>query len=175
MGYIDNSNINVLVTLIALEYSVQDGLHLNKVGRKCLENDVINSLNAYILCNKKSCKIIRDLVQAICTANKESINLKSAENGSSLNGLYQSLLRNIYNFTTRNVIINSFSAKFDWVKNVLWKNINILVMAKTKFDNTFPLGLLNAEELSMPFRFDRNRNGWGVMIYLRKNLPNKIL
>ena len=113
LGYIDNSNINVLVTLIALEYSVQDGLHLNKVGRKCLENDVINSLNAYILCNKKSCKIIRDLVQAICTANKESINLKSVENGSSLNGLYQSLLRNIYNFTTRNVIINSFSAKFD--------------------------------------------------------------
>ena len=42
---------------------------------------------------------------------------------------------------------------------MLWKNIDILVIEKTKFDNTFPLGLLNAEELSMPFRFDRNRNG----------------
>ena len=163
--------MNVLVTIIALEYSVQDGLHLNKVGRKCLGNYLINSLNAYILCNKKACKIIRDPVQAICTANKETINLKGLENVSSLNGLYQSLLHNMYNFTTRNIIINSFSAKFDWVKNVLWKNIDILVIEKTKFDNTFPLGLLNAEELSMPFRFDRNRNGWGVM----KDLPNKIL
>ena len=69
--------------------------------------------NAYISCNKKACKIIRDPVQAICTANKETINLKGVENVSSLNGLYQSLLHNMYNFTTRNIIINSFSAKFD--------------------------------------------------------------
>ena len=50
MGYIDNSNINV-------DHLVQDGLHLNEVGRKILANYLINSWNVYILCNKKACKL----------------------------------------------------------------------------------------------------------------------
>ena len=42
VGYIDNSNIEV-------DFLAQDGLHLNKMGKRCLANNLINFINRYIL------------------------------------------------------------------------------------------------------------------------------
>ena len=42
LGYIDNSNIEV-------GFLVQDGLHLNEIGKSCLANKFINFINRYIL------------------------------------------------------------------------------------------------------------------------------
>ena len=42
LGYIDNSNIEI-------DFSAQDGLHLNKIGKRCFANNFINFVNRYIL------------------------------------------------------------------------------------------------------------------------------
>ena len=42
LGYIGNSNIGV-------GFLVQDGLHLNEIGKSCLANNFINFINRYIL------------------------------------------------------------------------------------------------------------------------------
>ena len=41
-----------------------------------------------------------------------------------------------------NININSLPAKFDQVKEVILKNVDILVITEAKLDDTFPLGQL---------------------------------
>ena len=67
-----------------------------------------------------------------------------------------------------NTNTNSLPAKFAQVKKVILKNADILVITETRLDDTFPLGLFYVEGFTMYYRFDRNRNGRGVILYVRK-------
>ena len=49
------------------------------------------------------------------------------------------------------------------------------MITETKLDDTFPLGQFYVEGFTMPYRLDRNRNGGGVIIYVREDIPSKIL
>ena len=74
-----------------------------------------------------------------------------------------------------NININSLPAKFDQVKEVKLKNIDILVITETKLDDTFPLDQFYVERFTIPYRLDRNRNEGGVIIYVMEDIPSKIL
>ena len=74
-----------------------------------------------------------------------------------------------------NTNINFLPPKFDQVKEVILKNVDILVITETKLDDTFPLGQFYVEGFTMPYRLDRNRNGEGVIIYVREDIPSNIL
>ena len=74
-----------------------------------------------------------------------------------------------------NININSLPAKIDQFKEVILKNVDILVITTTKLDDTFPLAQFYVEEFTMAYRLNRNRNGVGVIIYLREDIPIKIL
>ena len=56
-----------------------------------------------------------------------------------------------------NININFLPAKFDHVKEVILKNLDILVITETNLDGTFPLGQFYVEGFTMPYRLDRNR------------------
>ena len=71
--------------------------------------------------------------------------------------------------------INSLRNKFDALKDIVMGNIDILVLTETKLDETFPNNQFLIDGFSTPFRFDRNGNGGGVMIYVREDIPCKIL
>ena len=71
--------------------------------------------------------------------------------------------------------INSLPARSDQVKEVILKNVNILVMTENKLDDTFPLGQFYVEGFTMPYRLGSNRNGGDVIIYVREDIPSKIL
>ena len=43
------------------------------------------------------------------------------------------------------------------------------MITQTKLDDTFPLGQFYVEGFLMPYRLDGNRNGGGVMIYVRED------
>ena len=72
-----------------------------------------------------------------------------------------------------NININFLPAKFDHVKEVILKNLDILVITETKLDGTFPLGQFYVEGFTMPYSLDRNCNGRGVIIYVREDIPSK--
>ena len=102
----------------------------------------------------------------------------SPVNGASLNPLLKIKnlrLSNVNRVIIGNLNINSLTNKFDQLKEIVLEYIDILVITETKLDNTF----LNAQFLvpgfSKPFRLDRNRKGGGVMIYVRENIPSKLL
>ena len=48
-------------------------------------------------------------------------------------------------------------------------------MTKSKLDSTFPTSQFLIEGYSEPYRFDNNRNGGGVLIYVREDILSKTL
>ena len=53
--------------------------------------------------------------------------------------------------------------------------LDILIITETKLDDTFPVSQFHIDGFSKPYRLDRNRNGGGVIIYVREDIPSKIL
>ena len=103
------------------------------------------------------------------------VNSSNIQEENSLDSLRKLRLRNVNKVIIGNLNINSLVARFDQVKEVISKNVDILVITDTKFDDTFPLGQFYVEGFTMPYRLDRNRNGGGVIIYVREGITRKIL
>ena len=103
------------------------------------------------------------------------VNSSNIQEESSLDSLRKLRLRNVNKVIIDNININSLPANFDQVKEVILKNVDILVITETKLDDTFPLGQFYVEGFTMPYRLDSNRNGGGVIIYVREDIPSKIL
>ena len=70
-----------------------------------------------------------------------------------------------------NLNINSVSNKFDQLK-FFGRDINIFFITETKLDSTSQFLIKGYSE---PNRFDRNRNGGDVLIYVQEVIPSKSL
>ena len=84
-------------------------------------------------------------------------------------------LKNNHRLVIGNLNINSTSNKFDNLKLIIQGKIDILVITETKTDSTFPLNQFAMQCYSKPYRFDRNRNGGGVFIYVREDISSREL
>ena len=70
---------------------------------------------------------------------------------------------------------NSSPDKFDEVKVLVNEMLDILITTKTKLDDTFPVLPFHVDGFSKTYHLDRNRNRGGVIIYVREDIPSKIL
>ena len=71
--------------------------------------------------------------------------------------------------------INSLAPKLEQLKEVIGNNIDILTVQETKLDSSFPPGQFLIDGYTEPYRLDRNKHGGGVMIYVREDIPSKLL
>ncbi len=55
------------------------------------------------------------------------------------------------------------------------EGVDILIIAETKIDDTFPKSQFTIKGFMKPCRYDRNRNGGGMLIYVRERAPVKEL
>ena len=74
-----------------------------------------------------------------------------------------------------NLIINSLPNKFEQLKDTVLKYVDVLVLTEAKLDDSFPKAQLLVDRFSEPYRYDRNRKGGGIMIYICENIPSKLL
>ena len=54
-------------------------------------------------------------------------------------------------------------------------SIDILMVSKTKLDDSFPQSQFLIESFHSPLRLDRNKNGVGIFLYVREDIPVKLL
>ena len=73
-----------------------------------------------------------------------------------------------------NLNINSIPEKFDQLKVLISKNLDILVITETKLDSTFPVTQFLIEGYKL-YWIDRNRHGGGILVYVREGIPSKEL
>ena len=71
--------------------------------------------------------------------------------------------------------INSIRNKFDFLAQQVKGNIDILMISETKLDESFPVGQFLIAGYSVPFRFDRNGNGGGILLYIKEDISSKLL
>ena len=80
-------------------------------------------------------------------------------------------LKNIGRIIVGYLNINSIRNKFEALKEIVGQNIDILMIAETKIDPSFPKEQFFFEGYAEPLRLDRNANGGGLLVYVRSNIP----
>ena len=50
-------------------------------------------------------------------------------------------------------------------------NVDILLVSETKLDDTLPVGQFCIDGYSTPYRFDRTSHGFGILLYIREDIP----
>ena len=71
--------------------------------------------------------------------------------------------------------IKSLSSKFNQLTCLLRGKVDNLALTKSKLDSSFPTNQFLIEGYSKPFRFGRNRNGGGILFYIKKDISCKEL
>ena len=111
-----------------------------------------------------------------CNINKECES--NAHNFSVLNEhshLHTLRRKNLNKLILAQLNINSLRNKFDLLMSLIKNNVDILMISETKLDESFPDGQFTVKGYSKPFRLDRNKNGGGIMLYVREDIPAMLI
>ena len=82
---------------------------------------------------------------------------------------------NFDNIIVGTLNINSISPKFDEFKLMVSGYFDVIIVTETKLDDSFPKAQFCIDGFCIPYRLDRNINGGGLMIYVRDDIPSKML
>ena len=53
--------------------------------------------------------------------------------------------------------------------------VDILIVTETIFDESFPTSQFIIPGFTSPYRFDRTKDGRGILAYIREDIPYKLL
>ena len=70
--------------------------------------------------------------------------------------------------------INSIRSKFELLSEEVRDNVDVLMVPKTKIDDSFPIGNFLIHGFSPPYRLDRDSKGGGIMLYIREDIPSNL-
>ena len=65
--------------------------------------------------------------------------------------------------------------KFDSLVDIINNNIDILMISEAKLDPSFSTGQFHIHGFSKAYRFDRNGNSGGILLYIHKYAPSKVI
>ena len=120
-----------------------------------------------------------DFYEQISLSNEQHENdrINSSNYNSSINDVpaisdycnVNSVLRHLLLDHLQQIIIghlniNSIRSKFDLMKTMLTRNIDILMITETKLDDSFLASQLEIDDFNTPFRLDRNKDGGGILL-----------
>ena len=61
------------------------------------------------------------------------------------------------------------------LQEVIGNNIDVLLISETKLDASFPSSQFILDGFTPPCRLDRIQHGRGIMLFIRKDTPSKLL
>ena len=71
--------------------------------------------------------------------------------------------------------INSIRNIFQIRSNSMKGNLDILMISETKLESAFPSNQFTIDGFATPIRFDKNNRGRGILLYLREDIPARLL
>ena len=95
--------------------------------------------------------------------------------GNQMNTLHEIRIKNANRLIIGHLNVNSLRNKFEMLEELIKDKIDIFLISETKLDSSFPSGQFVIKGYSTPFRLDRNQNGGGLLLYVREDIPCKIL
>ena len=85
--------------------------------------------------------------------------------------LHEIWIKNSNRLIICNWNVNSLRNKFVLLEELIKDKTDIFLITKTKLDSSFPSRQFVIKGYSTPFRLNRNQNGGGLFLYVRKNIP----
>ena len=83
--------------------------------------------------------------------------------------------KNINRLIIAQLNINSLRKKFESLQHLINKNIDVLLISETRIDSSFLSVQFYLEGYATPNRIDRNANGGVILMYVREDIPSKLL
>ena len=71
--------------------------------------------------------------------------------------------------------MNYLRNKFEQLSTMINGNIDKFMISETKLDETLPAAQFSLQGCCDPYRFDRNRNGGGIILYIREDIPSRLI
>ena len=71
--------------------------------------------------------------------------------------------------------INLLRNKFDMLSELIKGFVDVFMISETKHDDSFPEGQFFIDGYHTPFRYDRNGNDGGILLYVREDIPAKVI
>ena len=83
--------------------------------------------------------------------------------------------KNLNRVIISQININSIRNKIELLSEAVLGNIDILMVSETKIDMSFPTSQFVIQGFAAPFRLDRTNTGGGILVYVRDDVPSKLL
>ena len=105
------------------------------------------------------------------------MNLNSERESHVLETLDRDLSRknNFNRLICAHLNINSVRSKFDLLSDIIKNNVDILMISEKELDSSFPNEQFQFHGYSEPYRLDRNGNGGGILVFIREDIPTKLI
>ena len=100
------------------------------------------------------------------------LNLEPRYFGDELKSLR---LNNVNRVIIGQININLIRSKFVDLVKVVRGNIDILMISETKLDVSFPTSQFYINGYTSRYRLDRNDKGGGILVYVREDIPSKLI
>ena len=84
-------------------------------------------------------------------------------------------INNIKNVIIGHLNINSIRNKFEALKLLIQDNVDIFLVSETKIDDSFPENQFIIKNFRRPYRLDRTNRGGGLLLYIREDIPSKLV
>ena len=171
---------------ILQKHLCKDGFHLTDEGTGIFAGNIVDYIRHFILkefWNEVACndKHFEDWNRGIdkgspenSSENKDSYQ-KNKQHLNPLSVVKNLRLKNVNKTIKGQVNVNYILSKFNQLKELVLKDVDIFVIYETKLDEIFPSSQFHMNGFSLPYRLDRNCNGGGVMIFVREDIPSKLL
>ena len=91
------------------------------------------------------------------------------------NFLGQLRVKTVNRIIIGNFNINSILSNFDQLKLFVQGKVDTLIVTGTKLDSTSLTSQLMMYGYNEPYSSNRNRNWAGILIYVREDMPSKVL
>ena len=142
-------------------------LHLNRKSSIILTSNFIKALSHVNWLEETS-----DKDSSSEGAENKSKSVDVSINCSILGSLRR---RHLKNLIIAHLNINSLQNKFDFLVDQIKVKDDLLMISETKLDESFPHSQFKISGFSKPFRLDRNCNGGGIMLFIREDIPAKLI
>ena len=135
------------------------------------------SLNEDLIISDKESIILQDSYPDSLTGINAFVSFK--ETSCIENDFYYELkknrIKNIHRIVIAHININSIRNKFDFLAEAISGNIDVLLVTETKLDSSFPRAQFFIQGFTDPYRLDRNKHGGGIILYIREDIPSKLI
>ena len=84
-------------------------------------------------------------------------------------------LKNVNKLIIAHLNINSLRNKFEFLISLIKDNIDVLMISETKLNESFQTSQFTINGFSAPFRLDRNDKDGGIILYIREDMPSRLV